>query len=134
MTADVVPFFDAPTGSWSYLVSDSTSRLAVIVDPVLDYDAAAARTGRTGADRLLLAARARNLDVAWILETHAHADHLTAAAYLTKQLGAPVAVGSGIGNVQRTFARIFNLGPDLRSTARSSIVCCRTVTACRSAS
>lgn len=111
MTADVVPFFDAPTGSWSYLVSDPASRQAVIVDPVLDYDAAAARTGRTGADRLLLAVRERNLDVAWILETHAHADHLTAAAYLKEQLGAPVAAGIGIRNVQQTFSRIFNLGP-----------------------
>jgi glyoxylase-like metal-dependent hydrolase (beta-lactamase superfamily II) len=110
MSVDVLSFLDAPTGSWSYLVVDPASRQAAIIDPVLDYDAAAARTGRAGADRLLRAVRERHLDVAWILETHAHADHLTAAAYLKAQLGAPLAVGAGICKVQQTFARIFNLG------------------------
>ena len=110
MSIDVLSFFDAPTGSWSYLVIDPTSRQAAVIDPVLDYDAAAARTARTGADRLLQAVRERDLDVVWILETHAHADHLTAAAYLKAQLGAPLAVGAGICRVQQTFARIFNLG------------------------
>ncbi|MFZ5492852.1 MAG: MBL fold metallo-hydrolase [Pseudomonadota bacterium] len=110
MNADVLPFFDGPTGSWSYLLIDPASRQAAIVDPVLDYDAAAARTGRTGADRILQAARERDLDVVWLLETHAHADHLTAAAYLKAQLGAPLAVSAGICTVQQTFARIFNLG------------------------
>ena len=106
----MLSFFDAPTGSWSYLVIDPHSRQAAIIDPVLDYDAAAARTGTAGADRLLQVVRERNLAVAWILETHAHADHLTAAAYLKAQLGAPLAVGAGICGVQQTFARIFNLG------------------------
>ncbi|MBC7161270.1 MBL fold metallo-hydrolase [Immundisolibacter sp.] len=110
MGHEVQTFFDPPTGSWSYLVVDAGSRQAVIIDPVLDFDAAAARTGRSGADRLLQAVREHNLDVAWILETHAHADHLTAAAYLKEQLGAPLAVGAGICKVQQTFARIFNLG------------------------
>ncbi len=110
MVQGVQTFFDPPTGSWSYLVADVGSREAVIIDPVLDYDAAAARTGRSGADRLLQAVREQNLDVAWILETHAHADHLTAAAYLKERLGAPLAVGAGICQVQRTFARMFNLG------------------------
>lgn len=111
MDIDVLPFFDAPTGSWSYLVADPASRQAAIIDPVLDFDSAAGRTGRRGAERLLQAARERDLDVAWILETHAHADHLTAAAWLKAQLGAPLAVGAGICKVQQTFARIFNLGP-----------------------
>jgi len=106
----MLSIFDAPTGSWSYLVIDPHSRQAAIIDPVLDYDAAAARTGTAGADRLLQVVRERNLAVAWILETHAHADHLTAAAYLKAQLGAPLAVGAGICGVQQTFARIFNLG------------------------
>ncbi|ANX04970.1 MBL fold metallo-hydrolase [Immundisolibacter cernigliae] len=110
MGYEVQTFFDPPTGSWSYLVADARSRQAVIIDPVLDYDAAAARTGRSGADHLLQAVRERELEVAWILETHAHADHLTAAAYLREQLGAPLAVGAGICQVQQTFARIFNLG------------------------
>lgn len=110
MNHEVQTFLDPPTGSWSYLVFDPKSRQAVIIDPVLDYDAAAARTGTAGADRLLQAVRERNLAVAWILETHAHADHLTAAAYLKAQLGAPLAVGAGICTVQQTFGRIFNLG------------------------
>lgn len=112
MTQDVLSFFDAATGSWSYLVVHPQSRQAAVIDPVLDYDAAAARTARTGVDRLLQAVRERHLNVAWILETHAHADHLTAAAYLKAQLGAPLAVGAGIRTVQQTFARIFNLGED----------------------
>lgn len=112
MNPDVLPFLDAPTGSWSYLVSDPATRQAVIIDAVLDYDAAAARSGRSGADRLLRAVHERELDVAWILETHAHADHLTAAAYLKEQLGAPLAIGAGICTVQQTFARIFNLGEE----------------------
>ncbi len=110
MNREVLTFLDTPTGSWSYLVADVQSRQAAIIDPVLDYDAAAARTGTAGADRLLQAVRERNLAVAWILETHAHADHLTAAAYLKAQLGAPLAVGAGICGVQHTFARMFNLG------------------------
>lgn len=112
MTQDVLSFFDSATGSWSYLVVDPHSRQAAVIDPVLDYDAASARTARSGVDRLLQAVRERHLDVAWILETHAHADHLTAAAYLKAQLGAPVAIGTGIRAVQQTFARIFNLGEE----------------------
>ena len=112
MTQDVLSFFDSATGSWSYLVVDPHSRQAAVIDPVLDYDAPSARTARSGVDRLLQAVRERHLDVAWILETHAHADHLTAAAYLKAQLGAPVAIGTGIRAVQQTFARIFNLGEE----------------------
>jgi glyoxylase-like metal-dependent hydrolase (beta-lactamase superfamily II) len=112
VTQDVLSFFDSATGSWSYLVVDPHSRQAAVIDPVLDYDAASARTARSGVDRLLQAVRERELDVAWILETHAHADHLTAAAYLKAQLGAPVAIGTGIRAVQQTFARIFNLGEE----------------------
>jgi len=112
VTQDVLSFFDSATGSWSYLVVDPHSRQAAVIDPVLDYDAPSARTARSGVDRLLQAVRERHLDVAWILETHAHADHLTAAAYLKAQLGAPVAIGTGIRAVQQTFARIFNLGEE----------------------
>jgi glyoxylase-like metal-dependent hydrolase (beta-lactamase superfamily II) len=110
MNVDVTPFFDPTTATWSYLVVDPRSRQAAIIDPVLDFDAAAGRTGRAGADRLLQAVQERSLDVAWILETHAHADHLTAAHYLKKQLGAAVVIGAGICKVQETFARVFHLG------------------------
>lgn len=110
MNIDIVPFFDQPTATWSYLIADPGTRQAAIVDPVLDFDAAAGRTGRASADRLLQAVQERSLDVAWILETHAHADHLTAAAYLKAQLGAAIVIGAGICKVQQTFVRVFNLG------------------------
>ena len=110
MNADVMPFFDAATSTWSYIVADPRTRQAAIVDPVLDFDAASGRTGRVGADRLLGVIEERALDVAWILETHAHADHLTAAGYLRDRLGAAVVIGAGITKVQRTFSRVFNLG------------------------
>lgn len=109
MNADVMPFFDAATSTWSYLVADRHTRRAAIVDPVLDFDVASGRTARTSADRLLGVIKERALDVAWILETHAHADHLTAAAYLRDRLGAAVVIGAGITQVQQTFARVFNL-------------------------
>lgn len=110
MNVDVVPFFDPPTATWSYLVVDPSTRQAAIVDPVLDFDSASGRTGRASAERLLRVVQERSLDVAWILETHAHADHLTAAQYLKEQLGAAVVIGVGVGKVQETFARVFNLG------------------------
>jgi glyoxylase-like metal-dependent hydrolase (beta-lactamase superfamily II) len=110
MKTDVMPFFDAATSTWSYVVADPRTRQAAIVDPVLDFDAASGRTARANADRLLGVVEERALDVAWILETHAHADHLTAAAYLRDRLGAAVVIGAGIARVQRTFSRVFNLG------------------------
>ena len=112
MNVDVMPLFDAPTATWTYLIVDPRTRQAAIVDPVLDFDAASGRTARTSADRLLSLVQERALDVAWILETHAHADHLTAAAYLKDRLGAAVVIGAGIRQVQQTFARVFNLGGD----------------------
>lgn len=111
MNPDIASFFDEVSGTWSYLVVDPGSHQAAIIDPVLNFDAASARTARTGADRMLEQVRQRGLGVGWILETHAHADHLSAAAYLKQQLGAPVAIGAGIRQVQETFARVFNLGP-----------------------
>lgn len=110
MNAEVMPFFDAATSTWSYLVADQRTGKTAIVDPVLDFDAASGRTGRTSADRLLGVIEERALDVAWILETHAHADHLTAAAYLRDRVGAAVVIGVGITRVQQTFSRVFNLG------------------------
>ncbi|MGK2941254.1 MAG: MBL fold metallo-hydrolase [Immundisolibacter sp.] len=112
MKPDIDSFFDSVTGTWSYLVVDPGTQQAAIIDPVLDFDAASARIARSSADRIVETARQRGLTVAWILETHAHADHLSAAAYLKQQFAAPVAIGIGIREVQETFARVFNLGPD----------------------
>jgi glyoxylase-like metal-dependent hydrolase (beta-lactamase superfamily II) len=112
MQPAVTPFHDAATGTWSYVIADSAGAECAIVDPVLDYDAKAARTTTTGADRIVAHCRAHGLRVRWILETHAHADHLSAAQYLKAELGGQVAIGAGILSVQRTFKRLYGLGPE----------------------
>jgi len=108
----ITPFHDAASGTCSYLVSDPATRRAAIIDPVLDYDARSGRTATRSADALLAALSARGDTLEWICETHAHADHLTAAAYLKKQAGGRVAVGAGIRDVQREFVPLFGFGPE----------------------
>jgi glyoxylase-like metal-dependent hydrolase (beta-lactamase superfamily II) len=116
--AEVASFLHAPTSTWSHVVADPATRAAAIIDPVLDYDWRSARTGTTSATRIVEHCRANGLDVLWILETHAHADHLSAAQYLQQQLGGTVAIGRGILSVQRTFKRIFNLGDEFAPDGR----------------
>lgn len=108
MHPDIQAFFDEQTFTVTYLVSDPQSRLATIIDPVLDYDSKSARTSTQSADAVLAAAKAKDLSLEWILETHAHADHLSAAAYLKGLTGAKIAIGEHIVQVQKTFAPIFN--------------------------
>jgi glyoxylase-like metal-dependent hydrolase (beta-lactamase superfamily II) len=111
MSPTVQPFFHEPTGTWSYLVSDPMTRDAAIIDPVLDFDAKSGRTSLSSAQKLQRAVRDQGLAVHWILETHAHADHLSAAQWLRAQNpGSRLAIGEGIREVQRTFSTIFNLG------------------------
>jgi glyoxylase-like metal-dependent hydrolase (beta-lactamase superfamily II) len=113
MSPNVQAFFHEPTGTWSYLVSDPTTREAAIIDPVLDFDAKSGRTALASAQLLQDAVRDQGLGVRWILETHAHADHLSAAQWLRAQNpGSRLAIGEGIREVQRTFAAIFNLGAE----------------------
>jgi glyoxylase-like metal-dependent hydrolase (beta-lactamase superfamily II) len=100
------------TGTWTYVVSDPSTHAAAIIDPVLDYEAKGARTGTTQAQALLVYCAAEGLRVDWILETHAHADHLSAAAWLKSKLGAPVGIGAGIRVVQAIFKPIYGLAPD----------------------
>ncbi|MGX5658139.1 MBL fold metallo-hydrolase [Castellaniella ginsengisoli] len=107
--ADIQAFFDEATHTVSYLVSDPQTRQAAIIDPVLDYDHASGKAATVSADRILVAARTRKLRIAWILETHAHADHLSAAPYLKTRTAAPVAIGERIRDVQRIFRPVFNL-------------------------
>ncbi|MDS1142318.1 MBL fold metallo-hydrolase [Pusillimonas sp. SM2304] len=107
--ADIQSFFDEATNTVSYLVSDPSTRQAAIIDPVLDYDHRSGKASTTSADRMLAAVHARELQIAWILETHAHADHLSAAPYLKTRTGAPVAIGEHIRDVQRIFRPVFNL-------------------------
>ena len=106
----VQAFFDQDTGTFSYVVYDAVGGTAAIIDPVLDYDAASARTRTMSVDRVLACVEANRLNVAWILETHAHADHLSAGGYLRDKLDAKLAIGRGIIDVQVHFKRLFGLG------------------------
>ena len=108
MSAVIHPFHDPATGTVSYVVHDPATRAAAIIDPVLDYDAAAGRTATRSADALLARLRREGLTLQWILETHAHADHLSAAPYLREQAGGQIAIGERIRTVQDTFGRFFN--------------------------
>ncbi len=107
----VTPFHHPDTGTWSYVVQDSSSKAAAIIDPVMDFEFRAGRTYTDYADEMLDFVRREQLEVKWILETHAHADHLSAAPYLQEHLGAPVGIGRGITAVQERFKKLFNL-PD----------------------
>lgn len=113
---DVVGVFDVATHTVSYVVSDPTSGAALIIDPVLDFDPAAARISTTSLDRLLRLIDERRLRLERILETHAHADHLTGADEIRRRTGAPVGVGSEITQVQKTFATLFEAA-DVRPDA-----------------
>lgn len=107
MEPHVQAFFDKATHTVTYLVSDPATRAAAIIDPVLDYDPAAARTSTGSADAVLKAVRAHDLDLKWVLETHAHADHLSAADHIRQLTGVPVVIGEHIDVVQKTFAPLF---------------------------
>ncbi len=104
-------FFDPITFTVSYVVSDPITSAAAIIDPVLDYDPASGRTGTTSADTIINHVRAYGLTVQWILETHVHADHLTASQHLKQALGGRIAIGADVRLVQKTFATLFNAGP-----------------------
>jgi len=100
-------FFHQPTSTVTYLVWDEATRAAAIIDPVLDYAPASAKVSHDFADGLLAAVRSRGLDLRYVLETHAHADHLSAADYLRRATGGTVVMGEGTGGVQSHFAAMF---------------------------
>lgn len=118
MNAHVEAFFDPATFTYSYVVSDPTSGQCALVDPVLDYDPAAGRTSHKNADRLIAYVREHDLHVQWILETHVHADHLSAGHYLKEQLGGTLAIGDRITVVQDTFGKLFNVEPEFATDGR----------------
>ena len=101
--------FDEATYTVSYVVWDPATHRAAIIDPVLDYDHRTGRVSHRSADDLLGFAAGQGLSVDWVLETHAHADHLSAAPYLKEKTGAPIGIGARITEVQRTFAPVFGL-------------------------
>jgi glyoxylase-like metal-dependent hydrolase (beta-lactamase superfamily II) len=107
-SAAIEAFFDEPTNTVSYLVSDPATRRAAVVDPVLDYDHRSGEASSRSADAILAAAAAKGLTIDWVLETHAHADHLSGAPYIKAKTGAKVAIGERIREVQRIFRPVFN--------------------------
>jgi len=115
MNPVVQPFFDPATWTVSYVVYEKEGSACAIVDSVLDYDPKSGRTRTDSADRIAAHVRDKKLQVEWILETHAHADHLSAAHYLRNMLGGKIAIGAGITKVQEVFKRIFNLEPQFRA-------------------
>jgi glyoxylase-like metal-dependent hydrolase (beta-lactamase superfamily II) len=117
-TPEVRGLYHEPTSTFSYVAWDPASRQAAIIDPVLDYDGAAGCTGTESAAALLAVVAHEELELAWILDTHAHADHLSAAGYLHARTGAPVGIGAGITSVQATFGEIYNFGPEFATDGR----------------
>lgn len=112
MSPLVKAFFDKDTWTVSYVVYEKPGSACAIIDSVLDYDPKSGRTTTRSADELISFVRAQDLRVSWILETHAHADHLTAAPYLQKQLGGQIGIGEHIRTVQQVFKNVFNLEPE----------------------
>ena len=107
---DVTAFFDEPTYTVSYVVADPETKICAVVDSVLDFDPASGRTNTESADEIIAFIREEGLTLEWILETHVHADHLSAAPYIQEELGGKIAIGSEIRTVQNVFGKIFNEG------------------------
>lgn len=109
---EVTTFFDPDTFTASHVVKDPASRSAAVIDSVLDFDPASGRIATRSADRIAAFVREKGLKVEWVLETHAHADHLSAAPYLKKKVGGQICIGAEILSVQNVFAKLFNLGAE----------------------
>lgn len=114
VTPDVTAFFDAPTNTISYVVKDPASRACAVIDSVMDIDYAAGRITYEGADRIIDHIRAHGLTLEWLIETHVHADHLSAAPYIQSKLGGKLGIGENITIVQETFGKIFNEGTEFQ--------------------
>ena len=110
----VTAFFDDATNTVSYVVQDPHGSACAIVDSVLDFDHAAGRTDTTSADKIIAFVEERGLNTQWILESHVHADHLSAAPYLQERLGGKIGIGSQITTVQDTFGKVFNEGTEFQ--------------------
>ena len=111
---DVEAFFDEATNTVSYVAVDAATGNCAVIDSVLDFDPVSGRTDRHSADRMIEFVRARGLTTEWVLETHVHADHLSAAPYVKAQLGGKLAIGQGITVVQNVFGKIFNAGTEFQ--------------------
>lgn len=111
---EVIGFFDPQTNTISYIVKDPNSPACAVVDPVMDIDYAAGRISPGSADKIIAVIRERGLRIDWLIETHAHADHLSAAPYIQKKLGGKLGIGENITVIQDTFGKIFNEGTEFQ--------------------
>jgi glyoxylase-like metal-dependent hydrolase (beta-lactamase superfamily II) len=118
MSAVVKAFFDEMTNTVTYVVSDPVARVCAIIDPVLDFDPVSGRTSTASADEAIGYIKGNDLEVAWILETHAHADHLSAAQYFKQQVGGKTAIGKFITATQAIFKDIFNIGDEFTADGK----------------
>ncbi|CAB3793511.1 putative metallo-hydrolase [Paraburkholderia fynbosensis] len=118
MTLHIEAFYDVTTGTFAYVVHAGDGSACAVIDPVLDYDPKSGRTSTACAERVVAFVREHGLRVVWLLETHAHADHLSAAPYLKETLGGLIAIGASIRIVQGVFKAIFNFGEDLPTDGR----------------
>lgn len=111
---EVVPFFDEPTNTISYIVKDPASNACAVIDSVMDIDYAAGRITYDGADKIIAYIQDRGWKLEWLIETHVHADHLSAAPYIQAKLGGKLGIGENITVVQNTFGKIFNEGTEFQ--------------------
>lgn len=109
---EIASFFDPATFTVTHVVHDAATREAAIIDSVLDFDPASGRTATTSADAVIAHVTSHNLKVTWLLETHAHADHFSAAPYLQERLGGTIAIGADITKIQQVFGTLFNAGDE----------------------
>ena len=114
MKPEVTAFFDQATNTFSYLVTDPVSQACAIIDSVLNFDHASGSVTYTGADDIVQHVENHNLQTQWIIETHVHADHLSAAPYLQSKVGGKLAIGQHVDTIQQTFGKIFNEGSDFQ--------------------
>ena len=119
----VAAFFDEPTSTVSYVVQDPNSKSCAIIDSVMDIDYAAGRISYRSADAIIAFIRKHALKLEWLIETHVHADHLSAAPYIQAKLGGKLGIGDKITIVQDTFGKIFNEGTEFQRDGASSIAC-----------
>lgn len=118
MKPDVTGFFDEATNTISYVVADHATQRCAVVDSLLDYDAASGRTSTESAEKIVAFVKEKGLTVNWVIDTHVHADHLTAAPFIKQQLGGTTGIGEQISTVQRVFSQIFNEGQSFHTDGR----------------
>ena len=118
MGPNITAFFDEATNTISYIVCDPNGSACAVIDSVLDFDFASGRTDTRSADKLINFIKENKLDVQWLLESHVHADHLSAAPYIQMEVGGKIGIGSHITDVQETFGKIFNEGTEFQRDGR----------------